>query len=85
MKQLIIGLAVGAVATYFYFGTQATNEVVEVEAVEFEETTTDVVPATSYAAVPGQVGGQDFFGAYDVVAGWPINIADQIEGHEDWT
>ena len=87
MKQLIIGLAAGAVATSLYFGTQATNEVIEVEAevIEAESTSSDVVSTTSYAAVPGQVGGQDFFGAYDVVAGWPINIADQIEGHENWT
>ena len=80
MKQLIIGLAVGVVATYLYFGTQATTEVLEIET-----TPSEVVSTTSYAAVSGQVGGQDFFGAYDVVAGWPINIADQIEGHEDWT
>ena len=80
MKQLIIGLAVGVVAAYLYFGSQATEEVIEIET-----TSSDVVPATSFAAAPGQIGGQDFFGAYDVVPGWPINIADQIEGHEDWT
>ncbi len=58
MKQLLIGLAVGVAAAYFYFATQATEDVIEIET-----TSSDVVPATSFAAVPGQVGGQAFFGA----------------------
>jgi peptidylamidoglycolate lyase len=84
MKQLIIGLVVGVGAAYLYFATQAGDEVME-QAVVTEAAAADVAAATSYAAVPGQIGGQDFFGAYDVVPGWPINIADQIDGHEDWT
>ena len=39
---------------------------------------------TSIAAVPNQRGGQDIFGAYDVVAGWPKDLAI-IPGHEAWT
>ena len=84
MKQLIIGLVVGVAAAYLYFATQTTDEEIE-RVVVTEAAAADVVPATSYAAVPGQIGGPDFVGAYDVVPGWPINIADQIEGHEDWT
>jgi peptidylamidoglycolate lyase len=38
----------------------------------------------SYAAVPGEKGGQDMFGAYEVVADWPKDIAT-LPGHEDWT
>jgi hypothetical protein len=40
--------------------------------------------SVSYAAVPGQNGGQDAFGAYDVQVGWPKDIAD-LPGHGDWT
>jgi len=39
---------------------------------------------TSIAAVPGQVGGQDAFGAYDVVKNWPADISTQ-PGNEQWT
>jgi len=42
------------------------------------------VPGTGFAAVPGQKGGQDVSGAYDVVAGWPIDTAT-LPGHEGWT
>jgi hypothetical protein len=39
---------------------------------------------SGFAAVPGQRGGQDMFGAYDVVAGWPKDIAG-LPGHAEWT
>src|SRR5438309_5154598 len=39
---------------------------------------------TSVAAIPNEKGGQDVFGAYDVVAGWPKDLAT-IPGHEGWT
>ena len=38
----------------------------------------------SYAAVQGQKGGQDIFGAYDVVAGWPRDIST-LPGAGGWT
>jgi DNA-binding beta-propeller fold protein YncE len=38
----------------------------------------------SFAAVPGSVGGQDIFGAYDVVPDWPKPLAT-IPGNEKWT
>ena len=37
-----------------------------------------------FAAVPSQKGGQDIFGAYDVVADWPKDLTT-IKGHEGWT
>jgi sugar lactone lactonase YvrE len=40
--------------------------------------------ATSFAAVPGTPGGQDMFGAYDIVPGWPKPLS-QLPGHEKWT
>ena len=40
--------------------------------------------ARSYAAVQGQTGGQDMFGAYDVDADWPKDISS-LPGAENWT
>src|ERR1700693_3546275 len=36
------------------------------------------------AAVPSEKGGQDIFGAYEVVVGWPKKLST-IPGHEPWT
>ena len=36
------------------------------------------------AAVPGEKGGQDMFGAYDIVPNWPKPISS-LPGHEKWT
>ena len=36
------------------------------------------------AAVPSEKGGQDIFGAYEVVADWPKDLST-IPGHEGWT
>src|ERR1700736_6550778 len=40
--------------------------------------------ATSIAAVPGAVGGQDTFGPYDVVKNWPADVST-LPGNEQWT
>jgi len=39
---------------------------------------------TSISAIPNQKGGQDVFGGYDVVAGWPKDLST-IPGNEAWT
>src|SRR5256885_14955448 len=39
---------------------------------------------TRVAAVPSEKGGQDIFGAYEVVAGWPKKLSS-IPGHGPWT
>src|SRR2546428_10822733 len=36
------------------------------------------------AAVPSEKGGQDIFGAYEIVANWPKPISS-LPGHEKWT
>ena len=41
-------------------------------------------PGYGFAAVPGQPGGQDTFGAYEIVKDWPKNIST-IPGNEKWT
>jgi peptidylamidoglycolate lyase len=38
----------------------------------------------SFAAVPGQVGGQDVFGAYEVDPNWPKPLSS-LPGNENWT
>src|SRR3989442_10130278 len=37
-----------------------------------------------FAAIPGTPGGQDMFGPYEVVKGWPKDIST-ISGNEKWT
>ena len=39
---------------------------------------------TRVAAVPTEKGGQDIFGAYEVVADWPKDLST-MPGHEGWT
>jgi hypothetical protein len=41
-------------------------------------------PGASFAAVPGEKGGQDIFGPYEVVPDWPQPLS-QLPGHENWT
>src|SRR5712671_6840417 len=40
--------------------------------------------AVRFAAVQGEKGGQDIFGAYDIVPNWPKPIS-ALPGHEKWT
>ena len=37
-----------------------------------------------YAVIPGQKGGQDMFGPYEVDPDWPQDLAE-LPGHEGWT
>jgi hypothetical protein len=37
-----------------------------------------------FAAVPGEKGGQDIFGGYEVVPNWPKPLSS-LPGHEKWT
>ncbi len=39
---------------------------------------------SNFAAVPGEVGGWDLTGPYDVVPDWPKPMS-QLPGHENWT
>jgi hypothetical protein len=41
-------------------------------------------PDVSFAAVPGEKGGQDIWGAYEPVPNWPKPLT-AIPGHEKWT
>ena len=41
-------------------------------------------PGSGFAAVPGETGGWDLTGPYDVVKDWPKPLS-QLPGHEKWT
>jgi hypothetical protein len=41
-------------------------------------------PGAGFAAAPGEMGGQDVFGPYEVVKDWPKNIST-VAGNEQWT
>jgi hypothetical protein len=41
-------------------------------------------PGTGFAAIPGTVGGQDPFGAYEPVKDWPKDIST-LPGNQGWT
>src|SRR6266576_95130 len=41
-------------------------------------------PDARFAAVPSEKGGQDMFGAYDIVPNWPKPLT-ALPGHEKWT
>ncbi len=41
-------------------------------------------PGASFAAVPGETGGEDFTGPYDVVPDWPKPLST-LPGHDGWT
>ena len=41
-------------------------------------------PGAGFAAIPGVVGGQDMFGPYDIVKGWPKDLST-VAGNEKWT
>jgi hypothetical protein len=43
------------------------------------------VAGAGFAAIPGQKGGQDIFGPYEVVENWPKPMSESLPGHEDWT
>lgn len=41
-------------------------------------------PGTGYAAIPGEKGGQDIFGPYNVAKDWPKPLSG-LPGNEKWT
>ena len=82
MKKIRFGGAhLGAAFIFIGVGLQACNQ-------SGNETVSDVVssmlPGTGFVAIPGQNGGQDTFGAYEIDADWPRDLST-IPGHEDWT
>ena len=65
-----------AVAAIFAAGFTIGNRLLPVKG--------DEKPGAGFATIPGQVGGQDLFGPYDIVKGWPKDIST-LPGNEKWT
>src|SRR5688500_11401239 len=42
-------------------------------------------PGAGFAAIPGQKGGQDIYGPYEVVRNWPQPMSASLPDHENWT
>jgi hypothetical protein len=42
------------------------------------------LPGTGFVAVPGEIGGQDLYGPYEVVPDWPKPLAT-LPGHDGYT
>jgi hypothetical protein len=70
--SIIVIAAVAAVAVYLV-GYRSAPVAVQAQSQQ-----------PSFAAVPGQKGGQDIFGAYDIVQNWPKPYHQQ-PGREKWT
>jgi len=71
MRKLSVILALLAVATVLVVQRQ--------ESVQAQSKA-----GAGFAAIPGTTGGQDTFGAYDIVKGWPKDIST-LPGNEKWT
>ena len=71
MRKLSVILALLAVATVLVVQRQ--------ESVQAQSKA-----GAGFAAIPGTTGGQDTFGAYDIVKGWPKDIST-LPGNQDWT
>ena len=73
MRKVAFGLLAASAGALI--GFQFASETAAVEA---------GTPGAGFAAIPGQVGGQDMFGAYEVAKGWPKDIST-VPGNEKWT
>jgi hypothetical protein len=71
-----IALACAAATVGGILGFQFAGKTAAIEAVPRA--------GAGFAAIPGIVGGQDMFGPYDIVKGWPKDIST-VPGNEKWT
>ena len=67
---------VGAIAVAFVGGWLVAGNSVSVQG--------QAQPNAGFAAVPGEKGGLDITGPYEVVADWPKPLAN-LPGHQNWT
>jgi len=84
----VLGLAVGLVAGLAasrLTGNTAAEAPAAAPRAEMPRAAAAPAPApTSFSAVPNAIGTQDVSGPYEVVQGWPQDLAD-LPGHEGWT
>ncbi len=69
LTSLVVGVAMGALATS--------------QLIDAPDGDAPGAPA-AFSAVPGAIGAQDVSGPYEVVEGWPKDLAT-LPGHEAWT
>src|SRR5579863_976961 len=74
LKRLVIWLIPLAIVLVFMFGPE--RRIVRAQS--------QAQPGFGFAAIPGAKGGQDAFGPYEVVKGWPKDIST-LPGNEKWT
>ncbi len=67
----VLSIAIGIVIGFLFATRQATVE-------------GKALPGSGFAAVPGEKGGWDLTGPYDVVKDWPKPLS-QLPGHDNWT
>ncbi len=77
---LVIGLVFGLIGSQFIM---PADEVVTV-LTDAASVQVDSTEPSSFSAVPGAIGAQDISGPYEVVQGWPQDLAS-LPGHEAWT
>src|SRR6202790_4789211 len=74
MRTRLLGLL--AVAIVFATGFALGNKLMPVQG--------QGKPGAGFATIPGEKGGQDIFGGYDIVKDWPKPISG-LPGNEKWT
>src|SRR5579863_1134888 len=72
-KRLLLSVVIGGV---FAGGVLLGNRLMPVQG--------QAKPGMGFAAIPGAVGGEDMFGAYDVAKGWPQDIST-LPDNDKWT
>ncbi len=82
-KTVTIGLALMAGVA---IGVALGSRIMEPRAEAQTAAPAAAVPAmpVSFSAVPGAIGEEDVSGPYEVVRGWPKDLAS-LPGHEKWT
>jgi hypothetical protein len=91
-RLIVIGFALATLAIVFLLGrisgsTRPRAEGPETELAAAAGSTAArqaPIPGTGFAAVPGEIGGQDFTGPYTVDPDWPKPLSE-LPGHEDWS
>jgi sugar lactone lactonase YvrE len=71
VAMTVLTIAIGIVIGFLFATRQSTVE-------------GKALPGSGFAAVPGEKGGWDLTGPYDVVKDWPKPLS-QLPGHDGWT
>jgi sugar lactone lactonase YvrE len=71
VAMTVLSIAIGIVFGFLFATRQLTVE-------------GKALPGSGFAAVPGERGGWDLTGPYDVVKDWPKPLS-QLPGHDGWT